>query len=274
MPRIQIVTDSAAVIDPRIVKQFDITVLPLTIRIDGKDYEDDADISAEELILGMAGRHLLPRIVGPTVDQFERLYTELTRRTDQIISLHSSASLSLIHRAAQEAARDFMGRCDIVVMDSETLSMGLGILVEEAAKQGKLSLHALPRGVVLLKRSAALKLHHEIHAAGIGLMGQIIAGQDDASCAIGLLYLTEEQIEDIKGSYEGTLRAGTVMGAVSSHWHEHGIDTTLRKAWHEAVTKRGRLALIDPLHKLENVPVSIEDDEVIRRRHGGLPSAG
>jgi DegV family protein with EDD domain len=39
-----------------------------------------------------------------------------------------------VHREAQVAAREFLGRCDIIIMDSETLSLGLGILVEEAAK--------------------------------------------------------------------------------------------------------------------------------------------
>lgn len=134
MSRVYIVTDSAATIEPAVAEQLDITVLPLTIRIDHQDYQDGEDLDHEELLLHMARDRIRPSIVGPTAEQFLRVYTHLTRRTDQIISLHSSASLSLVCSEAQKAADTFLGRCDIVIMDSETLSLGLGILVREAAQ--------------------------------------------------------------------------------------------------------------------------------------------
>jgi DegV family protein with EDD domain len=132
--RVYIITDSAATIEPAVAEHLDITVLPLTVRIDHQDHRDGADLDHEELLLRMAHDRTRPSIVGPTAEQFRRIYSRLTRRTDKIISLHSSASLSLVCREAQKAAREFLGRCDIVVIDSETLSLGLGILVREAAR--------------------------------------------------------------------------------------------------------------------------------------------
>ena len=139
MSRVHIVTDSAVTIDPDVAKQFDITILPLTVRIEGRDYQDGADLDHEGLLLRMAHDRIRPCIVGPTVDQFRRVYGRLTRRTDKIVSLHSSARLSLVYREARRAAGGFLGRCDIVVVDSETLSLGLGILVQEAARLAKAS---------------------------------------------------------------------------------------------------------------------------------------
>jgi len=137
--RVFIVTDSAATIAPAVAERLDITVLPLTVRVDHQDYQDGADLDHEELLLRMAHDRIRPGIVGPTVDEFRRVYSRLTRRTDKIISLHSSASLSLVCQEARKAAREFLGRCDIVVMDSETLSLGLGILVQEAAQMAMAS---------------------------------------------------------------------------------------------------------------------------------------
>jgi len=117
--RIHIVTDSTAILDPIAVQRLGITVLPLEIRIDGKTYQDGKDLSSEELLLRMTRDHVHPQIVGPTAES---------------ISLHSSASLSPIKRQAARAAEGFLGRCDILVIDSETVSLGLGILVEEAAR--------------------------------------------------------------------------------------------------------------------------------------------
>ena len=130
---VRIVTDSAAAIDPSVARRLGITVVPLTIRIDGQDYRDGIDIEAEELLLNMRRERVRPQIVGPTADDFFAVYSQLTRETDEIISLHSSARLSRTRREAQAAAPAFLGRCDIVVMDSETLSLGLDLLVQEAA---------------------------------------------------------------------------------------------------------------------------------------------
>ncbi len=134
MSRVYIVTDSAATIEPAIAKQLDITIVPLTIRIGHEDYQDGTDLDHEELLLRMLHDRVRPSIVSPTAEQFQRVYSRLARRTDQIISLHSAASLCPAYREAQIAAREFLGRCDIVVINSETLSLGLGILVQEAAQ--------------------------------------------------------------------------------------------------------------------------------------------
>jgi DegV family protein with EDD domain len=138
--RVYIVTDSAATIETAVAEHLDITVLPLTVRIDHQDYQDGADLDHEEVLLRMAHDRIRPSIVGPTSEQFRRVYSRLTRRTDKIISLHSSASLSLVCREARRAASEFLGRCDIVVIDSETLSLGLSILVQEAARLANASI--------------------------------------------------------------------------------------------------------------------------------------
>jgi DegV family protein with EDD domain len=149
VPKVHIVADSAlrlpsavsqGVSDAEIADQLGITVVPLTVEITGKDFKDRIDLDHEELLLRMASERVRPRIIGPTVKDFRRVYGRLTRRTDQIISLHSSASLSLVHREAERATRSFLGRYDIAVVDSETLSLGLGILAEEAARLARESM--------------------------------------------------------------------------------------------------------------------------------------
>jgi DegV family protein with EDD domain len=147
--RVHIVTDSAAALAPEVANELGVTVMPLTIHLghsthlahrryskpdSASVHQDGTELDHEELLLRMASSRIRPSIVGPTTDEFRRVYTQLTRQTNQIISLHSSASLSLVCREAQRAAREFLGRCDIVVMDSETTSLGLGILVREAAR--------------------------------------------------------------------------------------------------------------------------------------------
>lgn len=133
MSRVHIVTDSEATIEPAVAERLNVTIVPLTVRINDKDYQDGTGLEHEEILFRMARDRVQCQIVGPTAEGFQRVYSRLTRHTNQIISLHSSAGLSLVRREAQKAANRFLGRCDIVVMDSETISLGLGILVQEAA---------------------------------------------------------------------------------------------------------------------------------------------
>jgi DegV family protein with EDD domain len=157
--KVHIVTDSAATITRDVAQELGITVVPLTVRVEentgsaarlrarpisspetqpqpegAEVYRDGTGLDHEELLLRMVSHRVRPSVIGPTADQFRRAYTHLTRQTNQIISLHSSASLSPVCREAQKAAREFLGRCDIVVMNSETVSLGLSIVVEEAAR--------------------------------------------------------------------------------------------------------------------------------------------
>lgn len=134
MARVRIVTDSDAQMGSDIAHRLGITVLPLAVHIGNEVYQDKDGERNEELLVYMASERLRPEIVGPTAADFRAVYTQLTRSTDQIISIHTSASLSRTVRNAQTAAADFLGRCDIIVVDSQTTSLGLAILAREAAE--------------------------------------------------------------------------------------------------------------------------------------------
>jgi DegV family protein with EDD domain len=54
--------------------------------------------------------------------------------TDQIVSIHASAHINPTVHNAQAASQKFLGRCSIQVVDSQTLSSGLGLLVEAAVR--------------------------------------------------------------------------------------------------------------------------------------------
>lgn len=140
MTKAHIITDSGCAMSLSEAEKLGVTLLPLGVRIGDKVYQDGIDLNREELLLRMANERIRPIIVGPTVEQFREIYSQLTRRTNQIISLHSSAHLSPVHHQAQIAAREFMGRCNIAVVDSGTVSLGLSILVREAVQLTKASM--------------------------------------------------------------------------------------------------------------------------------------
>lgn len=134
---VQIVTDSSAqFIDPRVISQYGITVLPLEMTIRGRVYHEGVDLEPERYFLRAMelppGE--LPALTAPNADSIAQVYAALCRDNTNILSIHLSRTFHPMYSVAKTATQTLLGRCDIEVVDSGTTSIGLGILVEEAAK--------------------------------------------------------------------------------------------------------------------------------------------
>jgi len=134
---VRVVTDGDAYLPAAWTRDVDVTVVPLTVQVENEVYQDRDGSRNEELLDRMARERVCPMVVGPTVEEMERVYARLSRTTDSILSIHSSGPLSPIVENARRAAMSFLGRCDIMVMDSQCTSFGLGILVREAARMAR-----------------------------------------------------------------------------------------------------------------------------------------
>lgn len=134
MARVRIVTDSAARFeDPRFVKDYNVTVVPLNVHFGREVLKDGVDIDAEGMLRRMERIDVVPRVTAPPVSAFEEVYHDLCRVTDQIVVITHSDKFTDTYANAQTARGSLLGRCEIVVIDSQTSSAGLGYLVEEAA---------------------------------------------------------------------------------------------------------------------------------------------
>jgi DegV family protein with EDD domain len=79
-------------------------------------------------------------LVAPTVETFRDIFSSLSQHYRDIIVLLTSAELSQAFANAQEAKSAVQGKVNITLIDSQTISVGLGLLVQiaaEAAAQGK-----------------------------------------------------------------------------------------------------------------------------------------
>lgn len=138
MRNVYVVTDSAAHFEePAVSRPADISVLPLTIYFGRQPFKDGLDLSSDEFFVRLIDGTHHPVYRAPSVDDFRRLYADILRETDQILSIHMSSGLSKVVGNARAAATEYLGRSKIVVVDSCTTSVGLGILVEVAAQAAR-----------------------------------------------------------------------------------------------------------------------------------------
>jgi DegV family protein with EDD domain len=116
------------------VRELGVTVVPLEVHFGSQKFREGVDITSEEFFHRAAHSSVLPHSVAPSVEVFRHVYGALNQKTDQILSLHVSGKLNKTCRHALMATDHFLGRCEIVVIDSWTVSLGLSILVEAAAR--------------------------------------------------------------------------------------------------------------------------------------------
>ena len=135
MPNIHIVTDSGARFsNPRLVKHFPLTIMPNTIEIAGKRYQEDIDFDTREAFRLFSRLDAPPKIIPPSEQDYAELFARLSHFCDAVISVHPSRELSQSWRNARLAAQQVNSGCEIAVIDSQSLCAGQGMLIRVAAR--------------------------------------------------------------------------------------------------------------------------------------------
>ena len=133
MARVKIVTDSTADLPPDVIESLGITVLPLIIQMGQKSLRDGIDVNAQDFSERLMRVTTPPTTSSPTLRQFEEIFAELTKGGGEVVAIHVSSKLSQTFRNATRAAAPLLGRSKIVVIDSQLITVGLGMLVTAAA---------------------------------------------------------------------------------------------------------------------------------------------
>jgi DegV family protein with EDD domain len=146
VPRIRVVTDSTCDIPDSLLRQLDITVVPLSIAWDAESYLDKPGVANPQLlkrVVDPGGPR--PMVLAPDVEDLSRVYRSMRDTCDGVISIHVSSRLSETYANAAIAREGFGpvghgGPFPVAVVDSMSLTMGLGWLVLAVAQAAKAGL--------------------------------------------------------------------------------------------------------------------------------------
>ncbi|MGX4645013.1 MULTISPECIES: DegV family protein [Holzapfeliella] len=133
MSKIKIVTDSSVQLTDEEIKKHNITVVPLTITIDGQSYVDGVDIDRETFVQKMKESEDLPKTSQPPIGQFAEVFEELMADGSELLVLTMTKSLSGTVDSARQAA-EMVNPDKIHVVDSTFIDRALAFQVLEAAE--------------------------------------------------------------------------------------------------------------------------------------------
>lgn len=227
---IRIVTDSTADIPENLVRELDITVVPVHVIFGTRSYDDGVSLSRQEFYERLASASPLPTTSAPSAGEFAAAYQQLrSEGVDIVVSIHIARALSAVQNAALSGA-DTVPELTVKIVDSEQVSMGLGWQVIEAARAAKAG-HSLPEVVAASERVrrsvrlyAALDSVEYVRRSGrvnwaAGMLGQLLKVRPIVEVRTGEVLSIErartrsQSIERLKGLVTelGALRALTVL---------------------------------------------------------------
>ena len=135
---VRIVTDSACDLPQDVADELGIEIVPLTIRIGSSEFVDRVDLAPREFWDRCRASDTLPETAAPSPGQFETAYRKLAADgASAIVTVSLSGALSATMQSAELAARSVAAEIPVTVVDSRSVTLGLGILATATARAAR-----------------------------------------------------------------------------------------------------------------------------------------
>lgn len=130
---IRIVTDSTSDLSPQRAAELGVEVVPLAVHFGEETFRDGVDITKEEFYTRLAQVDTLPTTSQVPPETFIQVFQRLTEGGDQVLGLFISGAMSGTNQSAN-IARGIVDEANIAIVETGTVTFGLGLLVETACR--------------------------------------------------------------------------------------------------------------------------------------------
>lgn len=132
----KIFVDSGCDLPQSYLDEHDVTLLPLTVLLDGKEYQDIVDIDSKEVFQAIrAGKQPKTSQVSP--DRVLALWKDFVETGEDGIYIAFSSELSGTYQTSvmmRDQVKEGNPRMNLVVVDTRCASLGCGLVVQEAVR--------------------------------------------------------------------------------------------------------------------------------------------
>ncbi|MBY5005132.1 DegV family protein [Streptococcus suis] len=132
--KLAVITDSSAVLNVQSIERDDLFVLSIPVSIDGEDYIEGQNLTAEEFYQKMANSKELPKTSQPSLLELEEILKVLADKGyTHVIGLFLSSGISGFYQNIQYLKDEFEN-LTIAFPDTKITSAPLGMMVENVLK--------------------------------------------------------------------------------------------------------------------------------------------
>ena len=133
---VKIVTDSSCDLPDALVGELGIDVVPLKIRFGTEELVDRVDLSPSEFWARCSTSAELPSTAAPAPGAFEEVFRKAAADgAEGVVCVNLSSKLSATGESSQAAARAVADVIPVKVVDSLSVTLGLGMIVVESARR-------------------------------------------------------------------------------------------------------------------------------------------
>lgn len=130
---VKIISDSTSDLSQDLLDRYNITLVPLIVRLGDQQYEDRVNITSEEIFRWSDSTKKAPTTACANVWTIQEVFQKYLETYDEIVAFSISGKMSATGSNMVEAAAELGASDRIHVVDSQSLSTGIGLLVMEAA---------------------------------------------------------------------------------------------------------------------------------------------
>ncbi len=131
---VKIICDSTGDIPAEIIKQYDITTVPLNILFGTDNYQDRVNLTPAQFYKMLVESKVHPTTSQPAPGLFAEAYQKLAKETDEILVLTLSAGISGTYESALQAKQTVDSSLKIEVVDTRWTCAGLLLPTLKAAR--------------------------------------------------------------------------------------------------------------------------------------------
>ena len=131
---IKILSDSTCDLPQEVLEKYNITMIPLSVIKDGKNYTDGVDITPADIFNHVTAGGDLCSTAALNIGEYDAVFAKYAKEYDGVIHVNISAEFSSCYQNACLAAQEYD---NVRVIDSRNLSTGQGLVVLKACELAK-----------------------------------------------------------------------------------------------------------------------------------------
>ena len=136
---VQIIVDSTADFSAKEIEKRQITCIPMTVTFGNEQYTDGVDLTKEEFFVKLVNEKEFPKTSQPSPAKFAECFEKAKENGDEVVAILVSSTLSGTVQSAM-IAKNMTEYDDVHIVDSNTVTLGIRLLVDRAVRmrdQGK-----------------------------------------------------------------------------------------------------------------------------------------